>query len=99
MSAAQHTPGQTLIQRQDACVALLEPIHRRFITLGIYGGGAYAGMRSRVKHQHIAVMRAAGYSQREAAESAQQCDDVARLNADHELLMAQMGAKATGSAT
>lgn len=74
----------TLIQRQNGLVAQLEPIHRKFIKLGNSGGGAYAGMRSRVKHRHIEEMRAAGYSQREAAESAQQCDEVARLNADHD---------------
>lgn len=90
MSATQHTSGTTLVQRQDACVALLEPIHRHYIALGNGGGGAYAGKRARVKHQHIAAMRAAGYSQREAAESAQQCDDMARLNADYDLLMAQL---------
>ena len=79
--SAQHTSRLTLVQRQDACVAQLEPIHRCFIALGNGGGGAYAGKRSRVKHQHIAEMRAAGYSQREAAESASQCDDIAILNA------------------
>lgn len=75
----------TLMQRQDALVAKLEPVHRRFIGMGNSGGGAYAGQRSRLKHVHIAEMRAAGYSRSEAAESAQQCDDVARLNAAHDV--------------
>ena len=78
----------TLIQRQGRLVAQLEPIHRKFMKLGNSGGGAYAGMRSRVKHRHIEEMRAAGYSQREAAESAQQCDEVARLNADCDAALA-----------
>ena len=78
----------TLIQRQDKLVGQLEPIHRQFINQKNSGGGAYAGMRSRVKHRHIAEMRAAGYSQREAAESAQQCDEVARLNADCDAALA-----------
>lgn len=78
----------TLIQRQEALMARLEPVHRRFIAMGNSGGGAYAGQRSRLKHVHIAEMRAAGYSQREAAESAQQCDEVARLNADCDAALA-----------
>lgn len=83
----------TLVQRQNACVALLEPVHRRFIAIGHSAGGAYAGARSRIKYRHINEMRKAGYTQREAAESAQQCDDIARLNADHDVLMAQLGAQ------
>lgn len=77
----------TLIQRQDALVAQLETVHRRFMTLGHGAGGAYGGNRSRMKHRHIAELRAAGYSQREAAESAQQCDEVAYLNANYEIRM------------
>lgn len=75
----------TLIQRQNALVAQLEPIHLLFIGMGTGGGGAYSGHRARLKRQHIEDMRKAGHSQREAAESAQQCDDVARLKADHAL--------------
>lgn len=84
----------SLIQRQDALVALLEPVHRKYIKLGNSAGGAYAGTRSRLKNRHIAEMRAAGYSKSEAAESAQQCDEVAYRNADYEILMERMGAVA-----
>ena len=50
----------TLIQRQNALVAQLEPIHLRFIGMGTGGGGAYSGHRARLKRQHIEDMRKAG---------------------------------------
>jgi hypothetical protein len=80
----------SLITRQDALVAQLQPVHAKRIRLG--AGGWWAGTRSRFKNAHIAEMVAAGYSRREAAESAQQCDEMAQLNADHDALIAQMGA-------
>jgi hypothetical protein len=85
----------TLIERQDALVALLLPVHRKFIAAGHSAGGAYAGQRSKVKRPHIEEMRAAGYSQREAAASAQQCDEMAWLTASCDALEQQM---ATGAA-
>ena len=87
-------PRPSLVQRQDALVAQLQPVHHFFIKLGHGAGGAYAGHRARIKHGHIKEMMAAGYSASEAAESAKQCDDVARLNADHDVLNEQLGAQA-----
>jgi hypothetical protein len=91
MSGLVDVLHRTLIQRQSELVAQLEPVHRKFIRMGHAGGGAYAGMRSRIKHKHIEEMRTAGYTQREAAESAHQCDEVAYLNADHDVFIEQMG--------
>ncbi len=89
--SAQHAPvSMTLIQRQDKLVAELEPVHRRRLQIGHGAGGWYGGTRSRLKHRHIEEMIAAGYSRREAAESAQQCDDVAYRNADYNSLMVQL---------
>ena len=93
MSAA----ATTLIQRQDRLVAELEPVHRKRLLSGHGGGGWYGGTRSRIKHRHITEMLAAGYTRREAVESASQCDDVAYRNADYDVLMSQMSA--TGSAS
>lgn len=75
----------TLIERQDRLVATLVTIHRRRLAecCGRIDGMA-AGQRSRAKRLHIEEMRAAGYTQREAADSASQCDDVACLIAAHE---------------
>ena len=88
----------TLVQRQDALVAKLQPIHAKYIALGNGGGGAYAGERAKAKRGHIEEMVAAGYTKREAAESAQQCDDVAYRNADYEALEAQLSGSKAGAA-
>lgn len=82
----------TLIARQQQLVALLQPIHRQRIEGS--SGGRFGGLRSRHKHKHVEEMVAAGYTRREAAESAQQCDDIAHLNADHDALVRQMGGAA-----
>ena len=84
----------TLIERQDKLVVLLQPVHAKRIQMGHGAGGWWGGTRSRLKHRHITEMVAAGYTRREAAESAQQCDDIAYLNADHEALVQQMGGAA-----
>lgn len=70
----------TLIERQEACIRQLVPIHRR--RLDQCRGrvdGMCAGQRSRAKRLHIEEMLAAGYSKKEAADSAAQCDDMACL--------------------
>lgn len=90
MSRLAITP-RTLIQRQDALVAQLEPVYRKRRAHG-YLGAHLAAQRSRAKRLHCEEMRAAGYTQREAMESAQQADDVACLNVDHEDLLAVLGA-------
>ena len=72
----------SLIERQQRLVDKLEPIYRARIAQGYAGmPGWLAGPRSRANRLHIEELRAAGYSQREAADSAQQCNDIAQLNA------------------
>lgn len=72
----------TLIQRQDALVAKLLPIHlKRINECGGRVYGDIAGARSKTKRLHIEELIAAGYSKREAADSASQCDDMACLYA------------------
>lgn len=80
----------TLIQRQDALVEQLMPIYRERLSRG-WMGQDLCGKRSRINRMHIESMLRDGYSQREAAESAQQCNDVASRNADHEQFISQMG--------
>ncbi len=85
----------TLIQRQDALVAKLEPLYRKHFASGSSGFGGYiVGPRSRFKRLHHQELIAAGYTKQQALESAEQCDQVAYRNADHEHFMAQMGAAA-----
>lgn len=49
--------------------------------------GHTIGLRSKAKRLHREEMIAAGYSAREALESAEQCDQVAYRNADFEECM------------
>lgn len=74
----------TLIERQSALVAQVTPIYRERLERG-WMGQDLSGQRSRLNRLHIEAMLRDGYSRREAAESAQQCNDVASLNAacDH----------------
>ena len=72
----------SLIERQQRLVTQLEPIYRDRIAQGYAGMPNWLiGRRSKANRLHIEEMRAAGYSRREAAESAQQCNDIAALNA------------------
>lgn len=85
----------SLIQRQDALVAKLEPIYLARISSGRSGmDGASAGRRSKAKRLHAEELMAAGYSRDEAWQSANDCDQVAYRNADHTAFLAQMGAPA-----
>lgn len=85
----------TLIQRQDALVAKLEALYRKHFDSGASAfGGHITGPRSRLKRLHCEELIAAGYSKREAWESAEQCNDVAYRNADHAALVRQMGGAA-----
>ena len=70
----------SLIERQERHVAALESIYRQRLARG-YMGGDLCGRRAVLNRRHIEEMRGAGYSQREATESAQQCCDMAALNA------------------
>lgn len=83
----------TLIQRQDALVAKLEPIHRDCIARG-WKGEAAIGTRSKLKRLHREEMMKAGYTRDEARQSAEDCDQVAFRNADHAALAAQLGVAA-----
>jgi hypothetical protein len=85
----------TLIQRQDALVAKLQPLYREHFQRGNPGFMQHTiGLRSRAKRLHREELIAAGYTHQEAMESANQCDAVAYRNADHAQFMAQMGAVA-----
>lgn len=70
----------TLIERQDRHVAALEPIYRDRFARG-WMGQDLCGRRARLNRKHVEELRAAGYSQREAAQSASDCCDMAALNA------------------
>lgn len=83
----------TLIQRQDALVAKLEPVYKRFFKFGYMGQDAI-GIRSKAKRLHREEMEAAGYTKQEAIDSAQDCDGIAYRNADHAEFMAGMGVPA-----
>ncbi|RUR71950.1 hypothetical protein EJP67_33380 [Variovorax guangxiensis] len=63
--------------------------------MGHGSGGWWGGTRSKFKNRHISELIAAGYSRREAAESAQQCDDMAALNADYEAHAKNTGSEAS----
>lgn len=76
------TGPETLIQRQTRHVEALRQVCAERIRRG-YMGGDLAGKRAKLNRAHIEEMRAAGYSQREAAESAQQCWDMAWLEESH----------------
>lgn len=68
----------TLIQRQDALVARLVPIYRERLQRG-WMGQDLCGLRAKANRLHIEDMLAAGYTRQQAAESAQQCNDMASL--------------------
>lgn len=83
----------SLIERQDQLVKKLEPIYLERLKRGTAGiGQDLVGARAKLNRLHIQEMRTVGYSQREAIDSYQQCNDVARLNAGHAHFAAQMGA-------
>ncbi len=83
----------TLIQRQDALVAKLERIYLSVMREGhISMDGMAIGQRSKAKRLHAEEMMAAGYSRGEAWQSANDCDQVAQVNASHAAFLAQMGA-------
>jgi len=83
----------SLIQRQDALVATLEPIYFARISSGRPGMCCQSsGQRSKAKRLHAEELMAAGYNRDEAWKSANDCDQVAHVNADHAVFMAQMGA-------
>lgn len=85
----------SLIQRQNALVAKLEDLYRKHFSRGYAGFGQdICGLRAKFKRQHVEEMLAAGYTRKEAMESAEQCNDVAYRNADSEAFMNQMGAAA-----
>ena len=85
----------SLIQRQDALVAKLEPIYFARISSGRPGMDcSSAGQRSRAKRLHAEELMAAGYSRDEAWQSANDCDQVAYRNADHSAFLTSMGAPA-----
>lgn len=85
----------SLIARQDALVAQLEPIYRERLKRGHAGiGQDLIGRRSRVKRLHREELIAAGYPKHQANESAEQCDQIAKLNADHEHFIQEMGGAA-----
>lgn len=69
----------SLIARQDQLVTQLEPIYRQRIAQG-YMGGHLCGRRARLNRLHIESMVKDGYTKPQAAESAQQCNDIAALN-------------------
>lgn len=77
----------TLIQRQDALVAKLEPIYRERAKRGWFGEDLI-GKRSKLKRLHREEMIEAGYTKKEAGQSAEQCDQVAYRNVDFEVAMA-----------
>lgn len=71
----------SLIRRQDALVAALEPIYRKNLERSHSGVAQDIIARAaRVKHMHIKQMTMSGYSQSEASASAAQCAEVAWLN-------------------
>nr|WP_295075338.1 hypothetical protein [uncultured Roseateles sp.] len=72
-----------LIQRQDVLVAQLEQIYSEHLKRGRAAFGQdIIGRRSRAKRLHREELAAAGYSPKEASESAEQCDQVAFRNAE-----------------
>jgi len=82
-------------QRQDALIDELQKIHQRRIELGHGGGGAWVGVRARLKRLFVEEMVAAGHYSRERGYAiADQCDAAARNNADMQALMAQLGCNA-----
>jgi hypothetical protein len=84
-----------LIQRQDALVKELEKAWQRQARCGYAGlADSVIGMRSKAMRLHAEAMIKAGYTKQEGWDSARQCDEVARLNVEHERFMAQMGATA-----
>lgn len=83
----------SLITRQDALVAKLEPIYRQYLQQG-WIGSALAGQRSKAKRLHAEEMMGCGYTKDEAWASAKQCDQVAQLNASHADYLTSMGVPA-----
>ena len=73
----------TLIQRQDALVKKLVQVHMERLSRGWFGQDLQA-KRSIARRLHVQELVAAGYTKKDAADSAQQCDDVACLEAAHE---------------
>lgn len=69
----------SLIQRQNRLVARLEPIYKKAAEAG-YLGNDTIGAAARAKRGHIKEMLEAGYTELEAAESAEACSDTAWLN-------------------
>lgn len=81
----------SLIQRQDALIAILQPVHAMHIKQGFLYGDQIA-KKSIAKMKHRKELVEAGYSTQQAKESVFRCDEVAYRNADHEDLMQKMGA-------
>lgn len=85
----------TLIQRQDALVKELEKIWQRQVRLGYAGlANSTVGLRAKAMRLHAEAMMKDGYTKAESWASARQCDQVAKLNVDHETFLQQMGATA-----
>ena len=85
----------TLIQRQAALVAQLESLYKTHFSMGHKAfSGKTIGTRSKLKRLHVEDMLKAGYSKQEAQASAEQCNDVAYLNADCHAFETQMGVAA-----
>jgi hypothetical protein len=80
----------TLIQRQTELVAAIKPIYRMRIETG-YLGGSGAGTRARLKRLHAEQMIRDGYTKREAWDSANDCDQMAWLQASYESVEAGLG--------
>jgi hypothetical protein len=90
----------SLIQRQEALVKELEKAWRRQARCGYAGlADSVIGMRSKAMRLHAEAMIRDGYTKKDGWDSARQCDDVARLNVNHEQFMQQMGAPACGIPT
>lgn len=85
----------SLIQRQEALVQVLErQVWRPYFALGRRLGQDLAGIRSRLKRLHAEELMKVGYTKAQAWESAEQCNDVAFRNMDHEDALKGLGVTA-----
>lgn len=70
----------SFIEKQTALVAQIKPLYLKRFKGGIFGGQS-VGFRSKYKRIHMEAMTKAGYTKTEAIQSANDCDDMAQLEA------------------